>query len=174
MKKVFLILTVIIASSCIKTKTISVLNKKEWSSIATNSFITKGNHHHLYYKYLNTNVKEIIYKLYNTCTYLGYEANDSIAKYILNRKDKIISCKLNKIFNMNYVRDTIDFKISVLYLSEPFYVDKNLICFSITDKESGKIKWSNVYFLKKQNNALSLIMLYDIINDKFYKIVSVR
>ncbi|NOX85093.1 MAG: hypothetical protein GXO86_03860 [Chlorobi bacterium] len=146
----------------------SVLNKSEWKSVSGILFFANNSNYHLYYKYINSETNDIVNKLYYNCTYLGYEVNDSLVNYILNRKNKIIIPKIDKIFGIDYIYDTT-VSNSILYFSEPFYVNKHIICFSVTNKNYGEIKWQFVYFIKKQNNSFKIILYYDTKEDKFYK-----
>ena len=152
-------------------KQVQILTDGEWRDILVNTLpLAEGNIPYIFKEYENTGLKDIISNIYVNCTDLGYEINDSILSHISNGKNKPITNRLDTMFNVSFVYDTIGFNDNYVIYSEPFYVNKEIICISMSNKkkpENITLQW--IIFLKKQNGRFKIIEFYDIKKDKFYK-----
>ena len=72
--------------------------------------------------------------------------------------------------NISYVFDTTGFKENFVIYSEPFYINEDIICISMSNNkilENIILQW--VFFLKKQNESFKIIEFYDVKKGMFYK-----
>jgi len=143
----------------------------EWRDILKNTLpLAEGNKPYIFKEFGNMESKDIISNIYSICTDLGYELNDSILKNINNRKNKPIKNNLDTMFNVGFVFDTSDFNYNYVIYSEPFYVNNEILCVSMSNKnviENITLQW--VFFFKKQKEALKIIEFYDFKKDKFFR-----
>ena len=148
-----------------------LLTDKEWGDILNITLpLATGDKPYIYKKYGNVELKDITLIIYNYCADIGYELNDTILNYIKNRDNKLITNKLDMMFNINFISDLNGFKHNYVIYSEPFYVNNQILCISMSNKlvnEGVLLEW--VFFLKKQNDSIKIIKFYDDQKDMFFK-----
>lgn len=154
-----------------ESKQVQILTDGEWRDVLINTlWLAEGNKPYIFKEFENIGSIDIISKTYINCTNLGYELNDSILNKITNRKNKPITNKLDTMLNISYVFDTTGFKENFVIYSEPFYINEDIICISMSNNkilENIILQW--VFFLKKQNESFKIIEFYDVKKGMFYK-----
>lgn len=121
--------------------------------------------------YNNVELKSIISKVYAFNTALGYEVDDSILLYIKSRNNKPITNNLDTMLSLSFIYDTNMFDKDFLIYSEPFYINENIICVSLTHRQKMKnITRSKVYFIRKESELIELVEFYDVNENQFYSI----
>lgn len=170
-KIVFIVITLCLFGCENKNSQSQLLTDKEWSDILNLTLpLAKGDKPYIYYKYGNVELKHITSNVYSNCIDIGYELNDTILNYIKNRNNKLITNELDTMFNVNFVSNLKGFKHNYVIYSEPFYVNNQIICVSMSNKilnEDALLMW--VFFLKKQNDSIKIIEFYDAQKDMFFK-----
>ncbi len=101
----------------------------------------------------------------------GYQYQDSISNYVLHRDNKLISSRLDTLLDISHVRDTINHTDSYMVLSEPFFADKNLICFSISFRNSKTENGDWIFFCEKNESSFSIRGYFDIGKDQYFEAI---
>ncbi|HAF29364.1 MAG TPA: hypothetical protein DCG75_09995 [Bacteroidales bacterium] len=172
MKKVFFIVIILSFFGCKEeNKQTQVLTDTEWRDVLYRTLpFTGGSKPYIFDEFGNVESKDIVSHVYFNCTYLGYEINDSILSYINKRKNNLIVNKLDTMFNVSYVHSINEIDYNYTVYSEPFYVNNQIICVSISNKKVLKDETHEwVFFLKKQKGSFEIIEFYDAQKDAFYK-----
>jgi len=172
MKKIIFVVVLLSLFGCRNiNKQPQLLTDKEWSDILNITLpLAKGDKPYIYRKFENVESKEIISSVYTNCEDIGYELNDTILNYINSRNNKLITNKLDTMFNVSFVSNLNGFKHNYVIYSEPFYVNNQILCISMSNKiikEDALLKW--VFFLKKQNDSIKVIEFYDVQKDMFFE-----
>ncbi len=166
-----MILFLIISCNNYVEDQIQILTDVEWVSILNNTPGSK----YIYKEYNNTELKDTIAWVYYNCSHLGYDIQKSKIHYVYNRKNKLITNKLDTISNFRFIIDTIGFKYDYVIYSEPFFVTDEIVCVSISKKEVKENVFSHrVFFLKKQNDLYKIIEFYDVRKDRFYEQIPLK
>jgi hypothetical protein len=104
---------------------------------------------------------------------LSYPTNKLILRLLSDRKNKRIPKALfdNIVIDLNIV-DSKQITENVVFLSEPFMIDDNRFCFSITKRKEGtELHW--VYFVKRDRNEgeYRTFAVYDWQKDQLYDVI---
>lgn len=151
-----------------------ILTDNEWSDITGVTLgFAKGDVPYVLKEYGNIELRGITLSVYVNCSDIGYAINDSILNNIKNRKNKLITNRLDTINNIRFVSDTKGFNHNFVTYSEPFYVNNEILCLSMSNRivsENKTLEW--VFFLKKKNGKFRVLTFYDVQKDVFYDPVS--
>jgi|GEM_PF-1793060 hypothetical protein len=149
-----------------------MLADNEWKGILKSTlFIPKTNEKLVYSKYCNKRLYGLNEFCYRTGSeILGYKKTDSLTSYLKNRDDEPIENKLDTLYGFKFISDKELLEKEHLVFSKPFYIEKDLVCFSIGligRKDKALNQW--VFFLKKDDNKYTLILFYDYLTAQYYK-----
>ncbi len=176
MKNVIIIIIILSLFSCkSNNKTAQLLTDTEWREIISQTikFPRRKIESQIYKDYNNIYMRDTVIAVYEYCSYLGYEVNDSIIDYIKNRKNKPITNRLDTMYGFSFTLDTIN--NHYITYSEPFFVNDKMICVSMSSfniKEDTSFCF--VYFFKKENGSFKEIEFYDVRKNLFYECTPVE
>jgi hypothetical protein len=160
MKKIIVfIFLVYLGISCSNQDDFTVhLSNDEWNNLYLELILSRVKEDtKIYYQYdtSNSELLILIYETFNTS--LNYDINNSVIKYLENRKNKVVEFKINdkEIESDTTAKNYIKF-------SEPFYFDKNRFMFSIlTWHEVEENRNMMVYFCERKNNSIKVTNFYN-------------
>ncbi len=147
------------------------LTDQEWKAVFGYTLSNVGNSEvFIFNKFDNTQFKGLLLKVYESCSDLGYNINDTIQKYINERENKLISAEIReKMFDKKVISDTVNVSNSLVVYSEPFFVNSQILIVAISIKKDSLSK-DLVFFFKKTEKQLKIIKLYDSQKDMYYKV----
>ncbi|HUW06460.1 MAG TPA: hypothetical protein VMW01_09370 [Williamwhitmania sp.] len=165
------IILLAMSNGCSKKQDL-MLADNEWKGILRPTlFIPAINEKLVYSKYCNKRLYGLNEFCYRTGSeILGYKITDSLTSYLKNRDDEPIENKLDTLYGFKFINDNELLEKEYLVFSKPFYIENDLVCFSIGligRKDKPLNQW--VFFLKKDDNKYTLILLYDYLKDHYYK-----
>jgi len=150
----------------------SVYTDNDWHSILETAFrlanVYKQENVFLYEKFDNELIEDTILFAYTIGAEIyGYKILDSKKEFIRNRESSYFSNNLDTILNIKYISDTVIIAEYFVF-SEPFYIDKNKICFSLSyvRKNQGGQHW--IYFTEKSEDKVKILDVYDVNEDALY------
>jgi hypothetical protein len=172
MKQTVIIFAVTFVFGCNNfVKQNQVLTDQEWKDVFGYTLSNVGNGEvFIFNKFDNTQFKDLLLKVYEASSDLGYNINDTIQKYINERENKLISAEIGeKISDKKVISDTTNVSSSLVVYSEPFFVNSQILIVAISIKKNSLSK-DLVFFFKKTEKQLKIIKLYDSQKDMYYKV----
>lgn len=119
----------------------------------------------IYNKFENSLLSSEILRAYsNGYSVFGYQIQDSIRNYIVERNNRKISNRIDSKLKIKIVAD-ISKKDFYLMLSEPFYINNGIYCFSLARKGITNNHW--IYFFERNIKGIHIIGLYDVQKDQY-------
>lgn len=151
----------------------TILNDNEWFDaleIAITFAEINSSGIGIYECFDNCKLKNELYSAYQYgAENFDYIVSDSILNFILDRGNSKIVNKIDTLFDVRFVNDTSNLD-EYLLLSEPFYIDSQLLCYSMLYKNSEVESFSCwVYYIQKHNGSIKTLAIYDINGDAFYE-----
>ena len=174
MKKIIIITFIISFNSCQFSDSGSeILTDAEWYDALTIGGTLAGlrnDEFYLYQFYENKELAEVIKSTYLFgAKIFSYQTSDSVMNYIQERSNKLITNQLDTLLNITFRADTTNITEDYMLLSEPFNVDKELLCFSMTYKNSNYSNGHWIYFFKKSAGFFKIEGFYNVNTDSFYE-----
>lgn len=175
-KYIFAILIVALTSCQFPEKNYQILNDAEWHDALKLSISIAGINSDmifLYQYYENSELVEVLSKEYSYGSEdFSYQINDSIIDYIKSRPNGRITNKLDTIFGLEFISDTIDVKHDYILLSKPFYIADNLLIYSMSyRKTKGDKNHHWIYYIQKQSGGVITKAIYDVAEDSYYEVI---
>ncbi len=160
-------------SSCHEqSKEYYLLSDMDWyDAITTCSALAGLQDEEVYvYKYYESN--ELSNEIRDLYLYgskiFNYQINDSINEYILTRENRLISNHIDTLQHFEYITDITSRRSGYMLLSEPFFIDDELVCFSISLKNSDDKNGHWIYFYKKNPEVFQIMGYYDVKQKQYY------
>jgi hypothetical protein len=165
----------ILITSC-KNEQNLLLTDKEWENILNYTISLPSISERLVNSnYCNKRTYDLISFCYeNSSSELDYELTDSIRNYLKVREDEPIKNRIDTLFGISFINKNETLEKEHLIFSEPFFIKKDLLCFSIEligIKDKPLNQW--VFFLQNKDKRFMPIRYYDYLDAKFYEFVKI-
>ncbi len=168
----FLFLILILLGCKTESKKAKSFTASDWKNILTYTLaFAEGEKPYVFKNYENDKSKDLISSIYkDRSEKIGYQFHDSVYYYLRKRTNGPILDRLDTMFNITFVQDTIMLNKNVIIFSEPFFINDSIICISMSNIIMPKATLKKkVFFLKKSYNSYGIIEVYDVNKDKFYR-----
>lgn len=172
--RVFLVSLLLISFiECNSSDSNEIFNDQEWVDVLSSAISfskISSDTNLIYFKYENEDVRKHLEALYRYGSDIfGYKIQDSVLFSIKEKKNRVISSKIDTIelLHIKFISDTVCFSNKYLMISEPSFIDKDKVMFSLTEKRRDGTTKRWVYFVQKKE-YYRLIAIYDFQKDQMY------